>query len=497
VTRRVSKRLILLLVLVGAWTGTAIWHTQKPLPPGLHVTGPMMPVAEDSLQLLTDLTSADAYGERTSQRSIHAATLELVRNAQHFLLLDYFLFNGQGGPAGPLVYERGLQPASRELAAAVRELRQRQPQLPILVLVDPINDYYRGTPPAFLAELEQLGVEVVTIRLEPLRDSNPVYSAAWRLLAGWWMKPEGAGRWTNLLDAEGPDVKLGALLRIPHFKANHRKLALTATASGTLRGIVSSGNPHDASSAHSNVALQLDGEALRPLLASELAIARFSGWRGKSFEPFVNSAAPVAATPPASTSLATVATEGAIREHLLQRLAATGAGDTVDLAMFYLSDRPVIESLLDAARRGAAVRVLLDPNKDAFGFEKSGIPNRQVASELIAASDGAIQLRWIRTHGEQFHVKLTAVRSGQRLWLMLGSANFTRRNLGDLNLEANVIVDTPTASPLATAVSSWFEMLWSNRQGSEYSTDAETYAEPGTARYWLYRFMEASGFSTF
>ncbi len=54
------------------------------------------------------------------------------------------------------------------------------------------------------------------------------------------------------------------------------------------------------------------------------------------------------------------------------------------------------------------MRVLLDPNKDAFGFEKSGLPNRQVASELIAASDGAIKLRWYRTHGEQFHAKLAA-----------------------------------------------------------------------------------------
>jgi hypothetical protein len=141
--------------------------------------------------------------------------------------------------------------------------------------------------------------------------------------------------------------------------------------------------------------------------------------------------------------------------------------------------------------------VLLDPNKDAFGFEKSGIPNRQVASELIAASDGAIQLRWIRTHGEQFHAKLITVRSGERMWLMLGSANFTRRNLGDLNLEADVIVDTSASRALASEITGWFEMLWSNRQGVEYSADAETYAEPGTARYWLYRFMEASGFSTF
>jgi hypothetical protein len=477
------------------WSGTAIWHTSKPLPPGTHVSGKLLPVPEESLRLLTDVTSADHFAELSSRQSIHATTLALVRNARHFLVLDYFLFNDQGGPAGPLRYERGLKPVAAELVNAVRDLKTQQPDLPVLVIVDPINDYYRGTAPPFIAELGKLGVNVVVTKLDPLRDSNPVYGAIWRLLASWSLKSGGDGSWTNRLDDGGPDVRLGALLRIPNFKANHRKVALTATADGTLRGIISSGNPHDASSAHSNVALQLDGEALRPLLESELAVARFSGWEGPT-APFT-SVAPQATSTPGDTRAAIV-TEGAIREQLLQMFATTGSGDSIDIAMFYLSDRPVIDALLAATRRGAAVRVLLDPNKDAFGFEKSGIPNRQVASELIASSNGALRLRWFRTHGEQFHVKLTAVRSGSRLWLMLGSANFTRRNLGDYNLEANVIVDAARGSRLDTDTATWFEMLWTNRPGAtDYSADADVYAEPGTGRYWLYRFMEASGFSTF
>jgi phosphatidylserine/phosphatidylglycerophosphate/cardiolipin synthase-like enzyme len=499
--RKRARKWFVLVLLAGIWTGTAVWHANKPLPPGTHVAGELVPVAVESLQLLTDVTAVDHHGQQSSRQSIHAATLELVRNAQQFLVLDYFLFNDQGGPAGPMRYEGGRQPVARELATALRDLRQRQPQLPILVLVDPINDYYRGTPPSLLAELRQLGVNVVVTDLDQLRDSNPVYTSLWRLLAGWWLKPGADGGWTNLLDASGPAVALGALLRIPQFKADHRKVAITGTAAGTLRGIISSGNPHDASSAHSNVALRLEGEALRPLLASELAIAAFSGWRGTLFQHLAVAAQPGAATATAAataTTRAAIVTEGAIREQLLQRLALTRSGDAIDIAMFYLSDRPVIDALLAAAGRGATIRVLLDPNKDAFGFEKSGIPNRQVASELIAASNGAIRLRWFRTHGEQFHVKLTAVRSNGRLWLMLGSANFTRRNLGDYNLEANVIIDTPTTTQVATDVGSWFEMLWSNHPGgTEYSADADVYAEPGTGRYWLYRFMEASGFSTF
>ena len=121
-----------------------------------------------------------------------------------------------------------------------------------------------------------------------------------------------------------------------------------------------------------------------------------------------------------------------------------------------------------------------------------------MGSELIAASDGAIHLRWYRTHGEQFHSKLASIRRGDRLWLLLGSANFTRRNLGDYNLEADVAIDTPANGQLAADVATWFEALWSNRPGAqEFTADAELYAEPSQARYWLYRFQEASGLSTF
>ena len=479
------------------WIATALWHAFKPLPAGVHVRGTAVAVDAAQVQFITDETSANFYGQRTTQPNIHAATLELVRGARDFLVLDYFLFNGQGGPAGELKYIDGIRPVAQELRAALLALRAAQPDLPILVMVDPINSYYRRGISPELAQLADAGIDVVMTDLSPLRDSNPLYSTTWRLTLGWWLKPANQGRFGNPLDANGPPLSFGALSRVAHFKANHRKLALTGDGKDSLVGIVSSANPHDASSAHSNVALRLAGEALRPLLASELDIAGWSGWRGGArFEAFRTAAAGV---PPSSgDTQATVLTEGAIRDALVETLDATGAGDAVDIAQFYFSERRVIEALIAAARRGAAVRVVLDPNKDAFGFEKSGLPNREVASELIAASDGAINLRWYRTHGEQFHAKLAAVRRGERLWLLLGSANFTRRNLTDFNLEACVAVDAPANSELSANVADWFETLWSNRPGaSEYTADAAVWAEPSQGRYWLYRLMEASGLSTF
>lgn len=439
-----------------------------------------MALEASQLHFLADVTAADAFGQPVMSQQIFDATLALIATSRDLLVLDYFLFD------------------RRELRDALLARKQAAPELPILVLVDPINSAYGPQQPPDLAALQAAGIEVVTTNLDPLRDSNALYSAAWRLLLKGWLTPTDAGSLPNLLDARGPPVSVGAYARLLNLKANHRKLVLTGDGRGGLRGLLTSANPHAASSAHSNVGLALSGPALLPLLDSELAIARFSGWRGRLPRP-TSLAAPAAAGPLNEPATAVVLTEGAIRDALLARLESTHAPASVDIAQFYLSDRPVIRSLLAAARRGVTVRVLLDPNKDAFGHEKSGLPNRQVAAELVAASDGAIRVRWYRTHGEQFHAKLVAIQQQDRSWISLGSANLTRRNLGDFNLEANVIVEVPARSALAQDVAHWFERLWTNRAvgGIEYTADVDVYADPSQGRYWLYRFLEASGLSTF
>ena len=42
-------------------------------------------------------------------------------------------------------------------------------------------------------------------------------------------------------------------------------------------------------------------------------------------------------------------------------------------------------------------------------------------------------------------------------------------------------------------------MIWTNRgpPDLEYTSDFGTYADPSQGTYWLYRFMEATGLSTF
>lgn len=486
---------LLLAAFVVAWAATMGWHVGKPPPPGTHVAGDYHEVDTASLTFLADVTTADAFGRRIVEQRIADATLSLVREAQGFLLIDFFLFNAQGGRE--LEGDGPVRPLSAELRQALLERRRADPTLPIVVVLDPINLTYGPELTPELGELRDAGIELVVSDLDALRDSNPLYSGLWRLLGRWWLEPRAEGWLPNPLDGGARPVSAGAWARMLNFKANHRKVVLTRTPAGELRGLVTSANMHDASSAHSNVALMLTGPALQPLLDSELTLARAAGWQGALPPPLAHEGTPPA--DPLARSRVAVATEGAVRDALLERLRAAGPDHSIEVAQFYLSQRDVIEALIGAARRGAAVRVILDPNKDAFGYEKSGLPNRMVAAELLAASDGAVRVRWYRTHGEQFHVKFAQVRTSGRVWMTLGSANFTRRNLDDYNLEANVLVDTPAQGALAQAALQWFDTLWFNRAaaGIEYTADVETYADPSQGRYWLYRFMEATGLSTF
>jgi phosphatidylserine/phosphatidylglycerophosphate/cardiolipin synthase-like enzyme len=491
--RRLGRKLF--YGFLALWFCVASWNLFKPLPQGVSIRGPIVETPLAQLQFLSDVTGADAFGAPVVRQQIFDAMLGVVGAAREYLVLDFFLFNNQRGAA------LGVKP-HRELSAELRDAllaRKRDvPGLKVLVLYDPINDVYGGLPSRDLAALRGAGVDLVSVDLDPLRDSNPIYSALWRLTMKWWSGDGTGDPWLpNPLDA-GPDqVSFGAWARLLNFKANHRKVLIGDDGRGGITGIVTSANPHDASSLHSNVALKISGAALWPLLESELALARGSGWRG-GWTP---------AEPPADHGIALpetaarvqVLTEGEIRSAIVRNVEGTRVGDNIDVAMFYLSEREVVRSLVAAAKRGVAVRVLLDPNKDAFGRTKNGIPNRSVATELAAASDGAIKVRWFRTHGEQFHTKIVALRTATEFWFTLGSANLTRRNIGDFNLEANIAASVPLNAEIATSIDTWFDALWTNRGPPplEYTADFGAYADPAQGTYWLYRLMEASGLSTF
>ena len=480
---------------LGLWAVTALWNMFKPLPDGVGVRGTIVETPLNQLQFLNDVTGADAFGAPVVRQQIFDSVIALIGQAREYLVLDFFLFNDQGGATGDAKPGREL---SRELRDALLARKRAMPDMHILVIADPINDVYGALPSRYFADLRGAGIDVVMADLDELRDSNPIYSSLWRLTMSWWAG-DGSGEASlpNPLDSGPEKVSLAAWGRLLNFKADHRKVILGDDGKGGITGIVTSANPHDASSLHSNVALRLSGASLGPLLESELSIAAEAGWRRAWDPPEQPAPAPILA--PENTARVQVLTEGEIGAAITRNFAGARVGDSIDIAMFYLSDRDVIQSLLAAAKRGVSVRVLLDPNKDAFGRTKNGIPNRSVATELAAASDGAIKVRWFRTHGEQFHSKLVSMRTATEFWFTLGSANLTRRNLENYNLEANVAASVPLNAEVATQITAWFDSLWTNHGPPEleYTAEFGAYADPSQGSYWLYRLMEATGLSTF
>ncbi len=444
-----GRRRVLAGCLIGAWAGAGWWGNHRSLAPGAHIASAVADVPADAISFIADITAADAYGRPVVSQAIFEQVLEVVRGARAFVVLDYALIDGAGAPA-----------LGAQLQDALLERRRALPTLKVLLITDPASNTAGSGSSTLLPLLQSAGVDVVVTDRSLLRDAKLVYTGSW------------------------------------HAATDHRKVIIADDGRGGLCGIIGSANPQGAQGLWSNAAVRLAGAPLEALLASELALARASGWRGN---PALFAAA--AGGQPTTAAAATTArvqtlTEGTIRTALLEQLDAAGVGDAIDVATYKLADRGIIEALLDASGRGAVVRVLLDPGEGTQGM-LSGIPNQPVANELQSGTGGAVQGRWYRTHGERFHTNLVAVYGRERLWFTVGSANLTRRSLGDYNLEANVAVEVARAAPLAAQLLGYYDTLWGNRAalGIEYSADFAVFADPSPADDLLGRVMEASGLS--
>ncbi|WP_297187103.1 phospholipase D-like domain-containing protein [uncultured Porticoccus sp.] len=468
-------------ILLIVYSGTFVWHVHKPLPDGLDTGYPLR--AASDVNFLVDSTWLDADGQQHQRSEIFETLFALIDGAEQLIVLEMFLINEFAGQAGD-----GHRALSSQVFDRLLARRQARPDMQIVLIVDPFNRLYGGVESARLDALKDAGIDVIETDLTVLRDSNPLWSAAWRMCCQWFdNSPNG---WLPN-PVGGNPVSLRTWLTLLNFKANHRK-ALVVDQGGQLRGWVSSGNAHDASSRHSNVALTFSGLAAADLLASMRATATLSG----QVPDWPNQWAPPPREPAVSGAAIQVLTEAATRDVALKRIERAESGDRLDVAMFYLSHRALIEALIRAHQRGVELRILLDPNEDAFGRKKNGIPNRQVASELHAAG---VPLRWCNTRGEQCHFKymLHQGSDDQPVWLLLGSANFTRRNLDNYNLETQVALQADSEHPAAQRALAFFEQQWNNNGERFHSLPYGAYADESALHYWRYRLMEASGLSTF
>lgn len=470
IRRRIIPAAVIALIVVPPIFG---WTT--PAPEGTSFVSPPSTVSD--IRMLYDLTYMKDK-ELIHDQKILDEQLRMIGAAKDFIVADIFLYNDYYNTAK---YE--FPDSTRKFTDALIAQKQKYPGLKAYLVTDEINNSYRSSLNDQFQQLEENGINVVVTDSSKVRDSNPFYAGYYRT----YIRHFGLGQegWMkNPFGDNGPEVNIRNYLRLLNFKANHRKVLITDQGA-----MVSSSNPHDGSSHHSNIAFQFSGEAVKYLLEAEKSVAAFSG--AKIDLEYLNKSGPIR-----KDTEVLVLTEDEIKNKILENIKDTKTGDRIDLGMFYLSHREIIKQLIEAADRGAEIRVILDPNKDAFGFEKNGIPNRQTAAELLEKSDNKIQVRWYLTHGEQFHTKVIAVHKNGETVLIGGSANYTRRNLDNYNLETDLMVTVREDDPLAKGFSDYFDRIWENKDGV-YTGDFSEYAGDSLWKVFVYRFQEKTGLCTF
>jgi phosphatidylserine/phosphatidylglycerophosphate/cardiolipin synthase-like enzyme len=114
------------------------------------------------------------------------------------------------------------------------------------------------------------------------------------------------------------------------------------------------------------------------------------------------------------------------------------ARSKIDLAAYVLTDWPVIDALIDAHRRGVAIRIVLDPSQ---------------ASDLDRLREVSQSLR-ISPPGPFMHLKSYSI---DDMLLRTGSANFTASGMKQQDNDVVVIRDRAAAQTFGAR----FEQIWS------------------------------------
>lgn len=447
--------------------------------PGAKGTSYESPAASVSeLNIIYDLTymKDDIL---VHEQNILDEQIGAIKQSEKFIVADIFLYNDYYNTE-----KYDFPESTQRFTNALIEQKRKYPDLAAYVITDPINNSYGEELNKQFVQLENNGIIVIVTDLNKVRDSNPLYAGYYKA----YIKNfgQGDGGWIkNPFGNNGPDVEVRSYLKLLNFKANHRKVLITDKCA-----IVSSSNPHDGSSFHSNVAFKFAGEAVSYLLESEKAVAAFSG---AEMDDVVYK---YDASVVRKNTEVRILTEDKIKKNVLESIDSTEQGEEINLGMFYLADRQVIESLIDASNRDVEIKIILDSNKDAFGYEKNGIPNRQVAAELIEKSGNKIQVRWYLTHGEQYHTKIIGVFKDDESILIGGSANYTRRNLDNYNLESDLMVRLNNDDPLIQDFNLYFDKIWENKNGT-YTVDYSEYEGNSLWKKIVYRIQESTGLSTF
>jgi len=488
----------LLLVILILYITNILYHTTKTLPEGLSYRGSVYEVNESDVNFVYDLTYSNTDGKLITNHQIYDDVFKNINEAENFVLLDIFLIDRN--------YDKKVyRHLSKELVDSLISRKKENQKLQIFFMTDKYNDFYGSVKNKNFEELNENGIDVNFGDNRILRDSNPFYSGMWRIFFSWSGLPNHDCE-NSLIKYNGNKICFRSIANAVNFKANHRKLIVINKIENGKRKAVSvftSSNPSDYGSRHSNVGLIVDEDAFTKGLWTDILFSEKT-FAEKSGEKYLDVEIPnkrkdlVGVRPQDGKAYVQFLSEKKIKDDLINEINFLDDGEEMEIAQFLLTDRDVINSLLSASDRGAKIKIILDPSKQLFGKATGGIPNLAAASDLIEKSKNdkfPIEVKFYNTHEEEFHTKIMIIKKKDgRLIVYIGSANLTKRNLNDLNMEADVKLITRNNSEVGLEITDYFEKLWGNEDGNNYTEGYESKPKISSYKYLKYRVQEASGF---
>lgn len=463
-------------VLALMYISVLVWHTFKPLPAGLEYEGELHRV--EDVEMFYDLSFAQNQKGTNLKHELRIfdEIYGMIDEAEEFIVIDLFLFDNYTDQ------EIAFPAVSEMLTEKLLAKKEEDPDFPIYFITDPLNFGYGSYESQLLGTLRDEGVEVIVTDLDKLRDSTPLYSGLYRVIFQWF-DAGGKGWLPNAMASDAPDLTLSSYLKMMNIKANHRKAVITEK-----EAIISSANPHNASGFHGNMAFKVSGPVINDILESEEAVSQFSG--GPEF-PRVD------AEEQQGDYQVQYVTEKEVLDSILEDIEKTKEGDKIHLAMFYIAEEEIVDALTEAANRGVEVKMVLDANENAFGNEKTGLPNRPVVHEMLAENDDKLEIRWYNAVVGQFHTKSIMINTAEESYISGGSTNYTERAFMNYNVESNIRIVAPNDSELVGDMEAYFDRIWNN-EDALYTLDVDAYQD--TFTFWqrgIYGFQQIFKLTTY
>ena len=105
--------------------------------------------------------SYEVDGETTRELNILDENIRVINEAEEYVIADLFLFNDEYNR------EKGVYPKSVEkVCKALIEKKTANPDMPVYLITDPINNFYGAYEQEYITMLKNGGVEVVITELD-------------------------------------------------------------------------------------------------------------------------------------------------------------------------------------------------------------------------------------------------------------------------------------------------------------------------------------------